>query len=252
MVDGYSASAAEIVTGALQDHDRALVVGTTSFGKGLVQTVFPIDGGWALKLTTGKWYTPSGRSIQKNRKPVNPDDVQANATETPPDSLEKESVKQNRPAYRSDAGRIVYGGGGITPDVIVSDDTISTQEQQFFKAIAPKYPAVRGVLYSYALQLKGTVSPNFTVKPEWRDELYRRLQAAKITVDRAQYDSAAPLINRWIGNQVAELAFGDSTEFRRQIPDDKQLQRAIDLLSKGGTQKDLFSLAQGASPPVKQ
>jgi len=90
------------------------------------------------------------------------------------------------------------------------------------------------------------------VKPEWRDELYRRLQAAKITVDRAQYDSAAPLINRWIGNQVAELAFGDSTEFRRQIPDDKQLQRAIALLSKGGTQKDLFSLAQGASPTIKQ
>ena len=248
MVDGYSASAAEIVTGALQDHDRALVVGTTSFGKGLVQTVFPIDGGWALKLTTGKWYTPSGRSIQKNRKAINPDDVQANATEAPPDSLEKESVKQNRPAYRSDAGRIVYGGGGITPDVIVSDDTISTQEQQFFKAIAPKYPAVRGVLYSYALELKGQVSPNFTVKPEWRNELYRRLEAAKITVDRAQYDSAAPLINRWIGNQVAELAFGDSAEFRREIPDDKQLQRAVDLLRKGATQKDLFSLAQASAP----
>ncbi|HSC32660.1 MAG TPA: S41 family peptidase [Gemmatimonadaceae bacterium] len=252
MVDGYSASAAEIVTGALQDHDRALVVGTTSFGKGLVQTVFPIDGGWALKLTTGKWYTPSGRSIQKNRKPANPDDLQANASEAPPDSLEKESVKQNRPAYRSDAGRIVYGGGGITPDVIIADDTITTPEQTFFKAIAPKYPAVRGVLYSYALQLKGQVSPKFTVKPEWRDEFYRRLQAAKITVDRAQYDSAAPLINRWIGNQVAELAFGDSTEFRREIPDDKQLQRAMELLRKGGTQKDLFSLAQGASPPVKQ
>jgi len=87
---------------------------------------------------------------------------------------------------------------------------------------------------------------------ELQTRLASRLQAAKITVDRAQYDSAAPLINRWIGNQVAELAFGDSTEFRRQIPDDKQLQRAIDLLSKGGTQKDLFSLAQGASPPVKQ
>ena len=182
------------------------------------------------------------------RKPANPDEVQANATETPPDSLEKESVKQNRPAYRSDAGRIVYGGGGITPDVIVSDDTISTQEQQFFKAIAPKYPAVRGVLYSYALQLKSTVSPTFTVKPEWREEFYRRLQAAKITVDRAQYDSAAPLIDRWIGNQVAELAFGDSTEFRRQIPDDKQLQRAVELLKKGATQKDLFSMAQASAP----
>src|SRR5512146_2721774 len=70
LVDGYTASASEIVAGALQDHDRALILGTTSFGKGLVQSLFPLDGGWALKLTTAKWYTPSGRSIQKERKLV--------------------------------------------------------------------------------------------------------------------------------------------------------------------------------------
>ena len=65
LVDDGSASAAEIVAGALQDHDRAVLVGTTSFGKGLVQTLFNLDGGYALKMTTAKWYTPSGRSIQK-------------------------------------------------------------------------------------------------------------------------------------------------------------------------------------------
>ncbi|MBX6331871.1 MAG: S41 family peptidase [Gemmatimonadaceae bacterium] len=250
LVDGYSASAAEIVTGALQDHDRALVVGTTSFGKGLVQTVFPLDGGWALKLTSGKWYTPSGRSIQKDRKRLDPDSVMAtgappaNEDTIAPDSLERESVKKNRPAYKSDAGRLVYGGGGITPDVIVPEDTISTAEQEFAKAIAPKLPAVRSVLYAYAIQLKGSVTPNFTVKPEWREELYRRLTAAKIDVDKKQYDAAAPLVNRWISNQVAQLAFGDSAAFRRQIPDDPQLEKAIELLKKGQSQKDLFSLAQ--------
>jgi len=67
LTDGYTASASEIVAGALQDHDRALIVGTTSFGKGLVQSVYRLDGGYAIKLTTGKWYTPSGRSIQKER-----------------------------------------------------------------------------------------------------------------------------------------------------------------------------------------
>ena len=68
LTDGSSASASEIVAGALQDYDRALVLGTTSFGKGLVQSLYPLDGGYALKITTGKWYTPIGRSIQKDRK----------------------------------------------------------------------------------------------------------------------------------------------------------------------------------------
>jgi carboxyl-terminal processing protease len=249
LVDGSSASAAEIVTGALQDHDRALVVGTTSFGKGLVQTVFPLDGGWALKLTTGKWYTPSGRSIQKERKLMNPDDSSAEVTPEPlqPDSLEQDTVKKNRPTFHSDAGRVVYGGGGITPDVIIPGDTITTAEQDFAKAIAPKLPAVRSVLYGYALELKGQVAPNFTVKPEWREELYRRLTAAKIPIDKKQFDGAAPLVDRWISNQVAQLAFGDSTAFRRSIPTDAQLLKAMGLLEKGQSQKDLFALAQAST-----
>src|SRR3712207_3723075 len=117
LTDESSASASEIVAGALQDHDRALVVGQTTFGKGLVQSVFPLEGGYALKLTTAKWYTPSGRSIQKDRKFENGRFV-AEAF----DSTETEAAKKNRPTYRSDAGRVVYGGGGITPDIIVPDD----------------------------------------------------------------------------------------------------------------------------------
>lgn len=246
LVDGSSASAAEIVTGALQDHDRALVVGTTSFGKGLVQTVFPLDGGWALKLTTGKWYTPSGRSIQKDKNWGTA--AEGTRIAAHPDSLETDSLKKTRPAFKSDDGRVVYGGGGITPDVIVHEDTMTTAEQRFAKAIAPKYPAFRGVLYTYALQLKKGVSTSFTVRPAWRAELYRRLEAAKLDINRGQYDSAAPLIDRWIGNQVAQIAFGDSTAFRREIPDDRQLLTAITLLEKGTTQKQLFALAEASKP----
>ena len=108
----------------------------TSFGKGLVQTLFPLDGGYALKITTAKWYTPSGRSIQRERKFEN-----GKFVETQPDSLETEAKKKSRPAYRSDAGRIVYGGGGITPDILVRDDTLTTAEQTFFKSFAPKAQA---------------------------------------------------------------------------------------------------------------
>src|SRR5688572_12896180 len=112
LTDEGSASASEIVAGALQDHDRAVIVGQTTFGKGLVQSVFNLDGGYALKLTTAKWFTPSGRSIQRERKWVDGRFVE----DTTRDTLETEASKKTRPMYRSDAGRPVYGGGGITPD----------------------------------------------------------------------------------------------------------------------------------------
>jgi carboxyl-terminal processing protease len=264
LVDGYTASASEIVAGALQDHDRALVVGTTSFGKGLVQTVFPLEGGYALKLTTAKWFTPSGRSIQKDRKDEarellasaggRPGDTTAaiagarvRRDAEVPDSLETDAVKKNRPVFRSDAGRIVYGGGGITPDVIIPDDTVTSREQEFLKAIGPKSPQVRIALWNYAQDLKARVSnPSFEVKSEWREEFYRRLVAAKVEVDRQLFDAARPTIDKWLSHFVTRFAFGDSAAARREIPDDPQLQRAIELMKKGSTQKDLFAVARAS------
>jgi carboxyl-terminal processing protease len=240
LTDGRSASASEIVAGALQDHDRALIVGTTSFGKGLVQSVFPLDGGYALKMTTAKWYTPNGRSIQKERKLL----PSGEFVEVMPDSLETDSVRRSRPAFKSDAGRIVYGGGAITPDIIVRPDTLTTSEQKVFNIFAPKTTDVRAALMDYALELKKTVKPNFTVQPAWREEFYRRLQAKGVTVDHSQYEQAGTEIDRLLGNTVARLAFGDSTAKRRSVADDNQLMRAIDVLKQSQTQQDLFAIAQ--------
>ncbi len=241
LTDQFTASASEIVAGALQDHDRALILGTTSFGKGLVQTLFNLDGGYALKITTGKWYTPSGRTIQKERKLT----ADGQFVEVHPDSVESDSARKARPTYKSDAGRVVYGGGAITPDVIVKPDTFTAAEQAFLKATASKSQDIYVVTYDYAMELKEQVKGNadFTVLPAWRDELYSRLQKKGVSVDRKLFDGAQTQIDRMLGQRVARLAFGDSTARRRSLDDDIQLQKALEILKKGQNQKDLFALA---------
>lgn len=238
LTDGGTASAAEIVAGALQDHDRALVMGTTSYGKGVVQSLYPLRDGWALKLTTARWYTPSGRSIQRDREMVNGRYVLVT-----PDSTETDSVRKTRPAYKSDAGRAVYGGGGITPDLVIPSDTISTPEQHFLQAIAPASQKSYQALYDLAVALRPGLKPNFTVTTAWRDSLFRRMTGAGVPVTRAQFDSAGPLVNRLIEQQVATIAFGDSAAFRRRISGDSQLEKALDLLASARDQSQLFAVA---------
>jgi carboxyl-terminal processing protease len=115
LVNRDTASAAEIVSGALQDHDRALIVGETTFGKGLVQTVFPISENTGLALTTFHYYTPSGRLIQRNYNNVSLYDYYYVRNDAAP------ADKTNREVKLTDAGRPVYGGGGITPDEKIAE-----------------------------------------------------------------------------------------------------------------------------------
>jgi carboxyl-terminal processing protease len=248
LTDGGSASASEIVAGALQDHDRALVVGTTSFGKGLVQSVFPLDGGYALKITTGKWYTPSGRSIHRERTLL-PD---GRFVEARPDSLETEAEKRARPKYSSDAGRSVYGGGGITPDVLVADDTLTTAEQDLLKAIAPKAQAFVTVMNQYAFELKGTAARDFTVTPAWRTELRRRLTAAGVTIDAKYEPTATRFLDRELDRRVARLLLGDAGAKQRALADDHQLARAVTLLATARSQEQLFAAAGATSTSMTQ
>jgi carboxyl-terminal processing protease len=112
LIDRMTASASEIVTGALQDHDRALVIGEPSFGKGLVQTVFPLSEHTGLALTTARYYTPSGRLIQRDYNNVSWYDYLFRPEDTPTPHTE---------VRLTDGGREVYGGGGITPDILLSE-----------------------------------------------------------------------------------------------------------------------------------
>jgi carboxyl-terminal processing protease len=236
LTDEGTASAAEIVAGALQDHDRAVVVGEPTFGKGLVQDLFPLEGGWALKLTTGKWYTPSGRSIQRERKLL-PDGSFAPEDTLPP----SDSALAARPVFHSDQGRPVYGGGGITPDVVVRSDTLAGPERALARALSARASATNEVLSELTLELARTARPDFVPGPEWREQLFARLRREGVAVERGQFDAGSGWIDRLLEDRVASLAFGDSASFRRAAARDDQLQAALGLLRGAATQAETFA-----------
>jgi carboxyl-terminal processing protease len=253
LVNDGTASAAEIIAGALQDHDRAVVVGAPTFGKGLVQTLFPLGEGVALKLTTARWFTPSGRTIQRIAKDEEDQATQAamavvsDTVLGAPDKESTDSALKERPIFHTDGGRVVRGGGGIVPDLVIRPDTLTTSERDFAKALGNNLPQYRDALTSIALEAKkthGVKSESFKVTPEMRQEVYERLRAHGVKISPTVFNGAGSLIDEQLGYEVARYVFGRPAEFRRHAIDDRQMQTAIGLLRKAQTPKELLSLAR--------
>jgi len=247
LVDGYSASAAEIVAGALQDHDRAVVLGTTSYGKGSVQSLFPLSGGNFLKMTTAKWYTPVGRSIQKEHRPgqeageeEEPDAVGADGTPVTTDTT-------TRIPYRTDSGRTVFGGGGIVPDLVVRQDTATAAEKAFFEAASQHAAKFQDALFSYSVTYERAhpeLRPDFQVTPEMRREFFQRLQANGVPVTWEVYQGAQRFIDAQLVDEIARSKFGAAVAVRRNDPQDRVLQEAIRLLQSAPNQQALLRAVQ--------
>jgi carboxyl-terminal processing protease len=251
LVDQYSASAAEIVAGALQDHDRALVVGVPTFGKGSVQTLFALSGGNYLKMTTGKWYTPSGRSIQKDQQPEDAadllDDDQARAADGQPVPDPAALDTTNLEEYHTTAGRIVYGGGGIVPDLIVPSDTLSTAERAFFDAASRAGTKYWDVIFRFAVDYvrqNPELQADFAVTPEMEQELLSMLVSEGVEVTAEQLQAARRLVDVHLGSEIAQARWGQEGRAQRANREDNVIRTAIDLLRQAPSQAELFGMAE--------
>ncbi len=256
MVNDFSASASEIVAGALQDHDRALIVGTPTFGKGSVQTLYGLSGGNHLKVTTAKWYTPTGRSIQKDHgEEGRLSEVIAQAVSMDGEPVATRVDTTEREAYRTERGRVVYGGGGITPDLIVMPDTLTTREQLFRSTIVTSGVSLTDAAFRFGVrwsQDRPDLRSDFQVTPAMRRAFFEQLRETGVEVDRELYEEASGFVDFLLGREIANAAFGETARLRFSLGRDLQVGRALALLRSADSPEALFALAQaeaGRSEP---
>jgi carboxyl-terminal processing protease len=232
LVDNASASAAEIVAGALQDLDRALLVGRMTYGKGSVQSVFPLKGSAAaLKLTTALYYTPSGRSIHRAAQGV-PDTLDeeddGGPAEAPGDSMP-------RPVFHTASGRAVFGGGGITPDVTLPADTLPPLALEIERRGLPFRFANRWVNTHPEARAGGPIEASM-----WR-EFAGFLGEEKLVADRARLESERAPIERSLRRELARRLAGDAAAARVALEGDASYARALEILRRAKVPRDVFA-----------
>lgn len=221
LVNNNSASATEIVSGAVQDHDRGLIVGETTFGKGLVQTVTPLSEGTGLALTTARYYTPSGRLIQRDYKGV---------------SLYEYHYERKVPQHPTeirltDSGRQVTGGGGITPDIVVAAPKLTKFQQELFRDDV-FYPAEAGVggFTRFFLGTKPTITKEFTVDDNVMHEFRNYLNKHEVRFTEADIADNQDWIKRKIKQEVFMSTFSMQDGFKVMLDADQQVDKAIDAI----------------------
>jgi carboxyl-terminal processing protease len=250
LIDKNSASASEIVAGAIQDLDRGVIVGTRSFGKGLVQTIVPLSYNASLKITTARYYTPSGRSIQEiDYKHGNKNGIFA----ITPDSL--------RRAYKTDHGRIVLDAGGITPDSAVASEEVSALEQELLRAAmffkfattyVRQHPKREDFIPGESI-VKEFEQYVQAQKFSYKDDAEKKLVEMKTLLEKERYDSTVVIsletiagriqrekvhafsrhskeLRRELESEILSRYEGEKGRIKAGMPYDAQLQTAIGIL----------------------
>ncbi len=222
LVNRGSASASEIVAGAIQDHDRGLVIGETSWGKGLVQSVYTLQYGAGLALTTSKYYTPAGRNIQRDYSSVY-DYYMADETENGP-----EVPLEQREKFTTATGRTVYGGGGITPDVIVKQPQLSRTTQLL---------EVRSAIFNYAVEYAAkhpNLDKELVISPAIVEELVHYAAEKEIAPEAEirealQKPDDRKFVERALKAEIVAAKYGFDASYPFRLQGDAQVEKALEM-----------------------
>jgi carboxyl-terminal processing protease len=213
LINGKSASASEIVAGAMQDHDRATIIGDPSFGKGLVQSVFPLTQNAGLALTTALYYTPSGRSIQK---PLDAAQFELAATTAHPNQKSE---------FRTDKGRMVTGGGGIVPDL-----TVTLPPMTRLRAVLDASGSFTNFATEYLAKHK--IPNDFEVSPELLDEFRLFLSGRSIQPGVSEWSADLDFIHNRLKTEIFNQAFGVEKGDEIEAQRDPAILKALDVIGR--------------------
>lgn len=240
LVNQLSASAAEIIAGALQDHDRALILGMSTFGKGVAQLVFRIGENQALRVTTSKWYTPLGRTLQRTADA----DARESLVALLPGAADS-THSDSGSVFVTPSGRELFGGGGIVPDVTVASAEISEEQRLFVDVLGSGVPMYQDVLTSYAIEIMGrdeSLSGDVTISDDMLDEVRRRLDGRGAAFDDAQWAQVDGIVERQFGYVLTRYLIGRTREAELRARNDEQILAALRFLAQVQSQEELLAL----------